>query len=114
MNPWGLSKGTALLMVLAIVASAVIVLPQGAQAQGKNVWGGVYDCATNNSVGARVTLVDAHAQISPVTTTTPTATGFYIFRDPKPSYYSMQVQPDGFTHLPGAPPAWPARGPGRR
>jgi len=99
MKSWGLSKGTALVMVLAILASAVIVLPQGAEAQGKNIWGVVYDCSSNNPVGARVTLADAHAQISPVLATATSATGFYIFRDPKPSYYTVQVQPDGFTHF---------------
>ncbi|MEK6852035.1 MAG: carboxypeptidase-like regulatory domain-containing protein, partial [Candidatus Thermoplasmatota archaeon] len=99
MKLWGLSKGTALLAVFAILASAVIVLPQGAQAQGKNVFGWVYDCASNNSTGARVTLVDAHAQISPVTTTAHKDTGFFIFRDPQPAYYTVRVQPDGFTHF---------------
>ena len=104
MKAWGLSRGGALLGVLLVLMSALIVLPQGAHAQGKSVWGVVAECATANPVGATVTLVDVHAQSPDASQLASGGSGFFRFLDPKPSYYKLKVSPSGFTHFTGESP----------
>jgi len=58
MKQWGLGRWGALLAVLTLLVSAGVLVPLGAQAQGKKVWGLVTDCANTNPVGATVTLAD--------------------------------------------------------
>ncbi len=99
MKSWGLGKGGALLGVLLVLMSALVVLPQGAHAQGKKVWGIVAECATSNPVGATVTLVDVHAQSPDTSQLASGGTGFFSFTDPPPSYYKLRASPSGFTHF---------------
>jgi len=99
MKQWGLGRWGPLLAVLTLLVSAGVFLPLTAQAQGKKVWGIVTDCANTNPVGASVFLVDAHARLSDLQTTASTATGFYSFSDPSPSYYKVRIQPTGFVYF---------------
>ncbi len=99
MKSWGLNRWGALLAVLLLLVSAALVLPPGAHAQGKTVWGRVSDCADTDSVGALVSLVDVQGRAPDVTVTAPGDTGFFSFQ-PQPGYYKFKVQPTGFTHFP--------------
>ena len=101
MKQWGLGRWGALLAVLTLLVSAGVLVPLGAQAQGKKVWGLVTDCANTNPVGATVTLADAQAQLADIQTTASGATGFYSFSDPTPAYYRVRIQPTGFTYFTG-------------
>ncbi len=94
MNPRGHRGIAAVLMLLALVLSAVALLP--ARAQTSNVVTGlVSQCgATVYPAGALVTLTDANGALPPLTTTTG-GDGSFTFTPPTANY-TISVSKSGF------------------
>ncbi len=96
MNPRGHRELAALLMLLALVLSAMALLPATAQA-ATQVTGLVSQCGPTivYLAGAQVTLTDANGVLAPKTTTTDGA-GVYSFTNPPPANYTISVSKAGY------------------
>ncbi len=96
MNPRGHPELAAVLMLLALVLSAMALLPATAQA-ATQVTGLVSQCGPTPTflAGAQVTLSDANGVLSPKTTTTDGA-GVYSFTSPPPANYTISVSKTGY------------------
>ncbi len=97
MNPRGHREIAAVLMLLALVLSAMALLPARAQAATNQVTGLVSQCgsATIFPSGATVTLVDADGVFSSLSTTTGTDGAFY-FTNPPTANYTLTVTAAGY------------------
>ncbi len=95
MNPRGHREIAAVLLLLALVLSALALLPASAQAATNTVTGLVGVCGQTKFVsGATVTLVDANGMLSSHTTTT-ASDGVYSFTPPASSY-TLTVTAPGY------------------
>ncbi len=95
MNPRGHRGIAAVLMLLALVLSAMALLPANAQAATNTVTGLVGVCGQPFPVsGATVTLVDANGLLPSLTTTT-ASDGVFSFT-PQPSQYTLTVTAPGY------------------
>ncbi len=111
MNPRGHRGIAAVLMLLALVLSAMALLPARAQASSAQITGLVSQCGPTPIylAGATVTLNDANGMLPSLTTTTDGA-GVYTFAPPASSY-TISVTKSGYysNNTPLAPQVSPFR-----
>ncbi len=96
MNPRGHREIAAVLMLLALVLSAMALLPARAQAATNQVTGLVSQCGSSTTFvgGATVTLMDADG-VLPSTTTTTASDGTFSFT-PQAANYTLKVTAPGY------------------
>jgi hypothetical protein len=107
MNPRGHRGIAAVLMLLALVLSAMALLPARAQASSAQITGLVSQCGSGTTFigGAQVTLSDANGMLPSLSTTT-AVDGTFAFTPPS-SNYTIAVTKSGYysnnTPLPPTP-----------
>ncbi len=96
MNPRGHREIAAVLMLLALVLSAMALLPARAQAATNQVTGLVSQCGSSTTFvgGATVTLMDADGALSSLTTTT-ASDGTFSFT-PQAANYTLKAAAPGY------------------
>ena len=96
MNPRGHRGIAAVLMLLALVLSAMALLPARAQAATNEVTGLVSQCGSSTTFigGATVTLMDANG-VLPAATTTTASDGTFSFAPPAANY-TIEVTASGY------------------
>lgn len=105
MSTRGLRGFAAVMVLLALVLSAMAFLPATARAQSNQVTGVVYQCGQATSVvvpGAQVVLNDADGILAPLTTTAGTD-GVFAFT-PQTSNYTISASKAGYYANSTSPP----------